>query len=248
MDRRTVLASFASALVAAACGGGGGGAGGAETVGAASAHPPAPTSAANTPSAFVAAPSNIALWGDSHVSGLPGNADIPGVAAALRSLVSGRTVFDGGIAGETSSQIAARQSQDTAHDDWVSVFWYGGNNQTQAEAIKDDLARSIASLASGHQRFVVLPVLNQAGEERGSPNHRTISRLNAELAALYPRNFVDVRSELLARADAANAADRADVDQDVVPSSLRADGVHLNQAGALVVAQQLLAFITAQGW
>lgn len=217
----------------AACGGGGGGGAGAVDSGA---------------SAFSGS-AGIAAWGDSHVAGLPDNPAAPGLAAMLREL-SGREVFDGGLGGQTSTQIAERQTADTAHDAWVTIFWYGGNNQTQPATVQADIARSVASLAPGNNRFVVLPVINQASpwERRGGADYQTIMDLNAALASAYPNNYLDVRSYLVGLYDPANPADVADFQDDVVPTSLRVDGIHLNAAGARAVARRLLEFLAAKGW
>lgn len=240
MNRRTALGLLAAGLLSACGGGGGGGAGLATGPGQAS----APLAAAFAGSA------DIAAWGDSHTSGLPGNDAVPGYAPMLARIAQGRVVFDGGVAGQTSTQIADRQVRDDAHDDWISVFWYGGNNESQPEQIKADLARSIASLAPGNGRFIVLSVVNQASpwERRGSDGYRTIVALNQELARLYPDNFIDIRSELVGLYDPSNPLDVVDFQDDVPPTSLRADGVHLNAAGAMAVAQRVMAFIAAKGW
>jgi len=238
MHRRTALRALAAGLLPVgllqACGGGGGGLEGAADAGARA----------------LASLQPLALWGDSHVGGLPGNPEVPGVASKLSEIAGGRQVMDGGVAGQTSTQIADRMVQDSAHDAWVTVFWYGGNNQNQPEAIKADLARSVASLAPGNERFVVLPVLNQAApwERRGTPTYQTIIELNQELAALYPDNFLDIRSHLVGLYNRNSPADVADFQDDVVPTSLRADGVHLNHEGALAVARRLLEFIVSRGW
>ncbi|TFZ00819.1 SGNH/GDSL hydrolase family protein [Ramlibacter henchirensis] len=228
-----------ASLVLGACGGGGGG----------SAFETAATAPAPQASAF-AGSSNIAAWGDSHTTGLPGRADVPGYAALLRQIATGRQVFVGGSAGLTSTQIANLQAADNAHDNWVNVFWYGGNNQTQAATIKADLARSIASLAPGNDRYLVLGVTNQAtpAERRGGRDYGDIVQLNADLAAQYGDRFFDVRTHLVGLFDPVNPLDVVDHGDDVVPASLRADGVHLNAAGYTAVARRVLEIIVAKGW
>ncbi len=236
MQRRMALGALAS-MVLAACGGGGGGGGGVD-------------SSAGTDASALAGTRDIAAWGDSHTTGLPDRPDVPGYAAQLRQIAGSRQVFGGGFAGLTSTQVADLQIREDAHDDWVNVFWYGGNNQTDAEAIKADLARSIASLAPGNNRFLVLGVVNQAApaERRGGADYATIVRLNADLAAIYGDRFFDIREFLVGLADPANPADVIDRQDDVVPTSLRADGVHLNAAGSAAVARKVLELIAAKGW
>jgi lysophospholipase L1-like esterase len=239
MHRRTAIGGLAAAFLAACGGGGGGGDAGSTLAGTA----PAPSAAAFTGSR------NIAAWGDSHTGGLPDNGSVPGYAAMLRQ-ISGRTVFDGGLAGQTSTQIADRQVADDSRDDWINVFWYGGNNQSEPARIKADIARSVAALAPGNRRFIVLSVVNQASpwERRGSAGYQTIVDLNRDLAQLYPDNYIDIRSYLVGLYDAGIATDVSDRQDDVPPTSLRADGVHLNARGAMAVAQRVLAFIAEKGW
>lgn len=230
MQRRTALGALAS-MVLAACGGGGG-------------------TATDPQASALAGTGDIAAWGDSHTTGLPDRPDVPGYAAQLRQIAGAREVFAGGTAGLTSTQVADLQVRDDGHDGWVNVFWYGGNNQTDPEAIKADLARSIASLESGNDRFLVLAVVNQArpAERRGGADYETIVRLNEDLAALYGERFFDIREFLVGLADPGNPADVVDRQDDVVPTSLRADGVHLNVAGSTAVARKVLELIAAKGW
>lgn len=247
MQRRTALGALASMMLAA-CGGGG------SETGAISASPPPPSPSPSTPTgvqpgAFVGT-RDIAAWGDSHTTGLPGRPDVPGYAAQLRQIAGARQVFVGGAPGLTSTQIADLQTRDAAHDDWINLFWYGGNNQTDAEAIKADLERSIASLNPGNNRFLVLGVTNQAtpAERRGGADYGAIVQLNEDLTTLYGERFFDVREFLIGLTDPTNPADVIDEQDDVVPTSLRADGVHLNVAGSTAVARKVLELITDMGW
>ncbi|WP_198349303.1 SGNH/GDSL hydrolase family protein [Ramlibacter pinisoli] len=225
-----------------ACGGGGGGGG--DTAAPTSA--PAAASPAPAPASALAAPTtpNIALWGDSLT---------PPVFRALAPLSPNRQVFDGGVPGETSMQIAARQAQDP-HADWITVFWYGHNNiriDTAAapEQIKQDLAASIARLTPGNNRFLVLSVVNNAVDgARGSVQYNTIIQLNQELARLYPGNFFDMRAFMVAQGDPQVPQQAAELQADVPSSRLRFDEIHLTGAGADVVARRLQQEIAARGW
>lgn len=235
MDRRTAIWAGVAALLNA-CGGGGGAADGG-TPGIASGPAPAPAPAP----ASVSLSPNIAFWGDSLT---------PPVALNLQVLVTGRTVFDGGFLGQTSTFISAQQLADTTMTTWINVFWWGHNNDTQPDTIKADTAASIAHLAPGNRAFVVLSVLNQAkdGELKGQPGYFTILQLNADLAALYPANYLDVRSLLVASYDPNNPQDVMDHQNDVLPSSLRYDEIHMRNEGSVIVAQAVKQFIDAKGW
>jgi lysophospholipase L1-like esterase len=238
MDRRVVLGWLGATLLTGCGGGGGGGA-------------PVSTAGASAPLASnVALSSNIALWGDSLTAGY---------GPQLQTLVGSRPVFNGGVTGETSMQIADRQVADSAHRDWVAVFWYGQNNlkdpatidlQRDPAQVKADLARSVAALAPGNTHFLVLSVVNQdiPGERRGEPVYQAILQLNAELAAAYPNNYFDIRSWLVNQYDPSNPDDVASFQADLPARSLRWDEVHLTLDGYIAVAKKVQELIAARGW
>ncbi|HEY1228688.1 MAG TPA: SGNH/GDSL hydrolase family protein [Ramlibacter sp.] len=239
MDRRAVIGWLGAALLGG-CGGGGGGG-------------PAPIAngAGSAPVASnVALSSSIALWGDSLTAG---------VGDQLKALEGGKPVFNGGVNGETSMQIADRQAADAAHRDWVTVFWYGHNNlkdpsvidlQRDPAQVKADIARSVAALAPGNTHFLVLSVVNQdkPGERRGEPVYQAILQLNAELAAAYPNNYFDIRSWLVAQANPNNPDDAASLQADLPARSLRWDEVHLTLDGSTTVAKKIKDLLDARGW
>jgi hypothetical protein len=226
MQRRNAIL-FGMAAILAACGGGGGTAG----IGTATVTPAGPSSPQS---------SNIAMWGDSLT---------PSVALNLQLLVPDRTVFNGGFLGQTSTVITAQQVADTTMTGWISVFWEGHNNITAPETIKADIAAAIAHLASGNRHFIVLSLLNNAWTaQRGTEAYARVMQLNADLQALYPDNYLDVRSWLIAHYDPNNSQDVADLANDVPPSSLRYDDIHLRNEGSVLVAQRLKAFIDTKGW
>lgn len=249
MDRRAALSLVASTMLGGCGGGGGGGAdpaadSGGTPVGGGAPVVPAPAPPAPEPTPQQPQVRDIALWGDSLT---------PPVANNLRQLVPDRTIFDGGISGQTSSEIAARQLADAAasgHNTWINVFWYGHNNQRAPAQIEADIAASVAALAPGNDRFIVLALVNQAtpNEIRGGRDYAAILQLNNDLAARYPQNYLDIRAHLVSRFDPANAQDVIDSQNDVVPSSLRFDEIHLNNNGSIIVAEELQRFVTAKGW
>ncbi|GAC1528996.1 MAG: hypothetical protein NVS2B4_07170 [Ramlibacter sp.] len=173
-----------------------------------------------------------------------------GYAPQLQAQLPTREVFNGGVIGNTSTQAADRQTADTVHRDWVTLFWYGHNNQRDPARIKADVARSVATLAPGNSRFLVLSVVNQATpeESRGAPVYQGILQLNAELKALYPQNYYDIRSWMVNQADPRNPQDAADLQNDVPPSSIRFDKIHLTLDGYMAVARNLRDVLRAQGW
>lgn len=240
MDRRKTLAALA-ALVAG-CGGGGGDSPAASVI---AAPTPAPAPGPNPPPPPPPPPApvsqNIAAWGDSLT---------PWTVLQLGTLYPTRTIFNGGVAGETSVQIAARVAADTAHRGDVTVFWMGRNNYLARAQVLADVAAGVALLDPGNTRFIVMSVLNgnYASEYAGQSGHTAILQLNADFAAAYPSNFLDIRSHLVGQFDPGVPQDVIDNGRDIVPGSLRSDNIHLTMQGYMLVAQQVKAFIDARGW
>lgn len=238
MDRRAAAALVAS-MVLGGCGGGGGAAGSPDGGGLIAAPAPSPAPApAPTPAPPADAP--IAAWGDSLT---------PPFAANLQLLYPQRLVYNGGVAGQSSTDISTRQRAG-GRETWVNIFWMGTNNPTQPAQIKADIAASVASLAPGNDRFVVLAVLNKDRPEelRGGEVYNTIVQLNRELAALYAGNYLDIRAYLVGQYNPALPQDVADAQNDVVPSSLRFDEIHLNNDGSVLVAKKVKEFLDARSW
>ncbi|MFA5941898.1 MAG: hypothetical protein WC809_21315 [Sinimarinibacterium sp.] len=261
----------------------------------------------------------IFAWGDSWTSGV-GAIDGESFPDQLQSL-TGRTVYNGGVSGQTSDQIAARQGGAPAlltlpgnmipgsgpvtiqnqstfpvsaegpgpitgtlggvhgmlsfngnlvfeRDDSgapvavpaqspfdpdtygsqseINVFWLGGNNFYDPAAVKSDIAKSVAFLFSN--KYIVLGLLNAGSEPIGSDSYALITQLNADLAGGYPNNFINIRKILVDSYDSSQPQDVIDHRNDVTPSSLRNDDVHLNEAGYAIIAQQVAAFIRSEGW
>jgi len=138
---------------------------------------------------------------------------------------------------------------DTAgHDSWVNVIWMGRNNSYKPDEVKTDIAKAVAFLKTNPKQFVVLGITNAASEPVGSSQYTTITKLNQDLAATYPNNFIDIRAYLVSQYDPTNAQDITDHANDVVPTSLRRDPLHLNAKGDQVVAKKVAEFIQAKGW
>jgi lysophospholipase L1-like esterase len=189
-------------------------------------------------------PTPITGWGDSMIADYGPTTVMPVLAQLLE-----RPVYAEGVGGESSSMVLERMLADTARHRDVTLLWMGRNNFTDPAQVKRDIATAVASLA-GAREFLVLSVFNADAPEEwaGQPNYVTITTLDRDLAALYPNNFLDLRSLLVSRYDPAVAQDVIDHGHDVSPSTLRADGIHLNAAGNRLVAEAVAAAITARGW
>jgi lysophospholipase L1-like esterase len=188
-----------------------------------------------------AAPTPLATWGDSLTdgTGATGNSGrYPDVLRATRWPVSG--VYEGGVGGETSTQIRGRMVADTIRNDWTTVLWAGRNNYSALETVLSDVEAMTDHLT--HSRFVVLSVINKASgqdEDAGSAGHTQIVALNAALATRYPNNYLDIRSLIVAASGGTN---------DAPNPTWMSDGLHLNNTGYAFVADQVGRFLGARGW
>jgi lysophospholipase L1-like esterase len=177
----------------------------------------------------------IACWGDSLTQG---NQDRTGVSypGVLQQLL-GIPVYNGGVDGQTSTQIAARMLAATNMYGDTDVFWAGRNNYKQPlpsdpePQILSDIASMVNALTSSPKKLLVLSVPNGDGiwDLKGTQDYNRIMALNSALAAAYPNNYLDIRSYLVSQYDPTNLLDLFDHENDVWPASLR---VH-NLTGSL---------------
>lgn len=179
-------------------------------------------------------------WGDSLTFGVGASvvtASYPSDLGARR----GHPVYNGGVSGDTSTQIRTRMQADPAKWALPTIIWAGRNNFADPTTVKADIASMVASL--GHSNYIVLSVLNadNATEYAGGSDYATIMQLNADLAATYGAHFLDVRSYLVSLYNPSVPQDVIDHGHDIPPSSLRSSTVHLNDAGYQDVANFVYA-------
>lgn len=87
----------------------------------------------------------------------------------------------------------------------------------------------------------------------GTVYHNAFDAFRAQLAALYPNNYLDIHNLLVTQGHerlglVPTANDLIDRANDVVPRGLRADDIHPNELGRNAVALFYFDFITAKGW
>ncbi len=204
----------------------------------------------------------ITCWGDSLTAGTGSTAgnDFPSVLARL----TGQTVTNRGVGGDTSTQIRARYLADTAHRTDTQVWWIGTNNSYDPNTIIVDADAMVAAL--GHTRFVFAGPTTRPSEyltaDPSDPHviaHNVAVAAGLELAVRYQGHYVDLRAALVRAYNPGIPQDVTDHALDVPPSSLRCaaqgadnDGngkstVHLNDAGYAVVASAAATLIRARG-
>ena len=179
------------------------------------------------------------------------------LAPSFRSEFPDRTIFNGGVEAEDSTLVAARFLSNTQQRGWVHVLWLGNANRlaqygdkrlSAPHQIKADLALVVDCLRATHSRFVVMSVLHSAHARRGTTDYQRITALNAELATLYPDNYFDARSYLVGLYDPDVAQDVIDFQNDVPPSSIRIDDMHLTEEGYRALARRVRRFILEKSW
>lgn len=210
---------------------------------------------------------NLAMWGDSLTYGIGGEVGDPSgyvpYPSQMDQYLGYRNIYNGGVSGETSTQIKTRMVAATDKHKWTTVIWAGRNDIASVGAgwgdtVKAQVALMVAALtAAGNANYLVLGVTNNGGEytaAEGTPasNYAAIVALNAELATIYGAKFVDIRSWMVNSALAAigltaTSDDLTDVSRDVIPRQLRRDAgnVHMNDAGNKAIAYRVAQAVAA---
>jgi lysophospholipase L1-like esterase len=176
---------------------------------------------------------SIYAWGDSLTAGA-GGTPYPTTLSNLTDF----TVTNKGFGGETSTQIKSKLVADWQNYSKSVIIWVGRNNYTDPETVKADISEMLSYI--GHTRYLVVSILNGGyeWEYSGSINYNTITQLNNDLRVTYGDKYVELREYLISNHDG-SPQDLIDVENDIVPSSLRSDNIHLNTAGYTLTAEFL---------
>jgi Chaperone of endosialidase/Domain of unknown function (DUF5011) len=196
----------------------------------------------------LSAPTNIAAWGDSLTDG---SGQTPFTTYLTQLYQGNRYVYNYGVGGDTSGQIEQRMLNYSPSKNFITVIWAGRNDigVNSNSTIENNIAAMVANLGSNN-KYVILSVLNASTEPSGSGNYSTIVQLNSDLAALYPGHYLDIRTYLVqngltAAGIAPSSQDLIDESNDVPPTDLRINTLHLTSAAYSVVAQQIYNFFTS---
>lgn len=187
---------------------------------------------------------NFACWGDSLTANTGG-------ISYPRQLQAGSlfVAYEGGVGGETSTQIRTRFLAATDKLDQNIVIWAGRNNYAAPTTVKADIAAMVAAIP--HQRYLILSIPNSTAEVSGSGTYNSIIALNNDLEALYGAHYFDIREYLVTNglSDAGitpTGTDTTDIANDCPPTSLRSDALHWNTAGGGVIASKVLSVFVDQ--
>jgi lysophospholipase L1-like esterase len=181
----------------------------------------------------------VSCWGDSLTNGTGGTP----YPTAL-SAITGYNTINNGVGGYTSTQILNLFL--AAPTQWpnLTIIWSGRNNYTDTATILANIATMVADI--GHDGYLILSVLNGnyvPYEAIGGDGYNLIISLNNQLSAIYGSKYLDVRSILVAAYNPSIPQDVTDHTNDIPPSSLRSDSIHLNTAGYALVASSIKTVI-----
>lgn len=132
----------------------------------------------------------------------------------------------------------------------TQILWYGRNNIGKPgaeEEIMTSLEKSIGYITAP-ARYLVLGVLTESDENKGTENHDLVIGINNKLATKYGNAFVKMTPPTEAELAAINykptAEDLTDLTNLNFPRGLRAnvsaDEIHLNDKGYQIVANRVI--------
>lgn len=179
-----------------------------------------------------------------------------GVRCTIRRMSNDAGVESYTITPATVSTIAVPPDSEFILEDAAKlktatqILWYGTNNigKPGAEAeIISALDNSVAYITAP-ARYVVLGVLIEAGDNKGTPNFNEATAINEKLAAKYGKAFVPMTpptdAEMTAISYTPTAEDRTDLANLNFPRGLRAnvatDKIHLSDKGYQIIANRVI--------
>ncbi|NEI60896.1 hypothetical protein [Rhizobium leguminosarum] len=166
----------------------------------------------------------------------------------------GRRVYDGGIGGQTSTQVTDRSIADIDYTDRGHIFFCGTNGPDSGHTVLGDIQAAVADLPPG-TKFLILPSFNSSNEPAGSAGYINKMANNAAVAAAFPNNYLDIRSMLIAmQAPGQPYQDGTAYAGDYLSAQLRffngtsTDALHPNALCVSIYAGMIGDRLIADGW
>jgi len=136
--------------------------------------------------------------------------------------------------------------------DRIAVIWAGTNdslaNSDEYQSCIDYVQNVIDAIPSLEKRYLVLPPFKSASFTVGTDTHTQLLAYHTLLKRKYKDRYVPVFEKLVASYNPSIPQDVTDSANGVIPSSLRTDSVHLNDAGYLIVAETVKLQLDRLGW
>jgi hypothetical protein len=154
----------------------------------------------------------------------------------------------------TAGAITLVESQvnfvpDSPNEYDTAIIWAGQNNLGQNATILADVRAMVTNLKAFRKRFLILAVGGANAGSKESAGYTSLMALNNALRDEYPANYIDMRAILIRNYNPNNAQDVTDFTNDIIPSSLRIDAVHLSEAAyTAVVFPEIKRVLTSKNW
>lgn len=174
---------------------------------------------------------------DGVIAGIPGTLSWDGTTTRF-------TRATPGIAVPVTAFTRFTPTDGSRRREWAQIIWAGRNGGTDPAPNLDSVNRMIGY---GNGRFLVL----QIPPAMGWPD---ASAINYAFRERWPDNYVPIADWLRSTAAATavgitfTSGDNTDIANGLIPTSFRADAVHLNSTGRKAVALRLREELIARGW
>lgn len=145
-------------------------------------------------------------------------------------------------------------TEHAGEDDSITVTWVGRNNYATAFAeVERDTASFHEWVKPFNKQHIVIGMTTTDAEVIGSNNYIIITGINASLKETYNDCYIDMLDYLVSEGlmDAGitpTPGDITDIQNGVIPRSLRSDSTHLNAAGYTVAGKRVFQQLTELGW
>lgn len=180
----------------------------------------------------------VVFWGDSFVYGT-GVTSSDSTINKVFTKLTGVNSINMGVPGQTSTQTKDSILRNVSLLSYPVIIWTGRNNSTDTTTIIKDLSIIVKKI--NHANYLILAVDRASYEPCTNNVGNRISALNIRLKEIYKEHFIDWYTYLQNQNDK-SSNDLSDVDNCILPRSLRSDEVHLNNKGYFLVANQLASY------
>jgi len=165
---------------------------------------------------------SINCWGDSLTSG---NQDGGGNYCSQLGVLSGLTVVNQGVSGNTSAQILARMQAAPPAANTLNVIWACTNDFNAAGCLAN-IATMVALVQSQGAQYLILSPLNNDTSANWHGPYGTLyltqfPSVAQKMQALYPGNFIDIHEMLVNQWDSTYPGDFGSWGWDLAPESYR---------------------------
>lgn len=184
----------------------------------------------------------INAWGDSFI----GAGTLHKWSQIFGNLY-GKSMVANGVGGDSSTMIKDRMTLSTTTATDIVIIEAGINNWYDPVTVKADIAAMVATIP--HDHYLVSAVVGRNDNvdfQIGGSAWNTIVTLNADLAALYPNNFVDIRRALIDAYDPGIPAEVAAHDLDITTTRLQGDGLHPTDDGQYAICGAIWDFMVSK--